>query len=158
MPGNVPRAQILRTGQADGRTHLMPTFAGWMDVGRWGGGVSQRPYYKCDWRASGRAPRGSDEAGMQELSTWRQIARENGCSVPGVAWKSSFGRRGKLTLLYTEKVRVKVAHTWLPSLGFRSWSRFLAVSLQVTWVINPAVGCHHFPPGYRLLYTACVKI
>jgi len=32
---------------------------------------------------------------------------------------------------------VKVAHTRLPSVGFRSWSRFLAVSLQVTWVINP---------------------
>ena len=36
---------------------------------------------------------------------------------------------------------------WLPSVGFRSWSRFLAVSLQVTWVINPAVGCHYFLPG-----------
>ena len=33
---------------------------------------------------------------------------------------------------------------------FRSWSRFLAVSLQVTWVINPAVGCHYFPPGPQL--------
>jgi len=43
--------------------------------------------------------------------------------------------------------KVKVAHTWLPSVGFRSWSRFLAVSLQVTWVINPGVGCHYFPPG-----------
>jgi len=34
-------------------------------------------------------------------------------------------------------VHLKVAHTRLPSAGFRSWSRFLAVSLQVTWVINP---------------------
>ena len=25
-----------------------------------------------------------------------------------------------------------------------------AVSLQVTWVINPAVGCHYFPPGLQL--------
>ena len=34
---------------------------------------------------------------------------------------------------------IKVAHTRtrLPSVGFRSWSRFLAVSSQVTWVINP---------------------
>ena len=32
----------------------------------------------------------------------------------------------------------KVAHTRLPSVGFRSWSRFFAVSLQMTWVINPA--------------------
>ena len=46
--------------------------------------------------------------------------------------------------------KVKVAHTRLPSVGFWSWSRFLAVSLQVTWVINPAVGCHYFPPGLQL--------
>jgi len=41
----------------------------------------------------------------------------------------------------------KVVHTRLTSVGFRSWSRFLAVSLQVMWVINPAVGCYYFPPG-----------
>ena len=46
--------------------------------------------------------------------------------------------------------KVEVAHTQLPSVGFRSWSRFLAVSLQVTWVINPAVGCHYFPQGLQL--------
>jgi len=46
--------------------------------------------------------------------------------------------------------KVKVAHTPLPSVGFRSWSRFLAVSLQVRWVITPAVGCHYFPPGLKL--------
>jgi len=44
----------------------------------------------------------------------------------------------------------KVAHTRLPSVELRSWSRFLAVGLQVTWVINPAVGCHYFPPGLQL--------
>ena len=44
----------------------------------------------------------------------------------------------------------KVAHTRLPSVGFWSWSRFLALSLQVTWVINPAVGCHYFLPGLQL--------
>ena len=44
----------------------------------------------------------------------------------------------------------KLAHTRLPRVGFRSWSRFLAVSLQVTWVVNPAVGCHYFPPGLQL--------
>jgi len=27
----------------------------------------------------------------------------------------------------------------------------LAVSLQMTWVINPVVGCHYFPPGLQLL-------
>jgi len=35
-------------------------------------------------------------------------------------------------------------------IGFRSRSRFFAVGLQVTWVINPAVGCHYFPPGLQL--------
>ena len=44
----------------------------------------------------------------------------------------------------------KVAHTRLPSAGFRSWFRFFAVSLQLTWVISPAVGCHYFPPGPQL--------
>ena len=48
-------------------------------------------------------------------------------------------------------VAKKVAHTRLPSVGFLSWSLFLAVSLQVTWVINLAVGCHYFPPGLQLL-------
>ena len=47
-------------------------------------------------------------------------------------------------------IMAKVARTRLPTVGFRSWSRFFAVSLQVTWVINPAVGCHYFPPGPQL--------
>ena len=42
---------------------------------------------------------------------------------------------------------LKVAHT---RLWFRSWSLFLTVSLQVMWVMNPAVGCHDFPPGLQL--------
>ena len=46
--------------------------------------------------------------------------------------------------------KVKVAHTRLPSVWFRIWFRFLAVSLQITWVINPAVGCHYFPTGLQL--------
>ena len=44
----------------------------------------------------------------------------------------------------------KVARTRLPSAGFRSWSRFLAVSLQVMRVINQTVDCHYFPPGLQL--------
>ena len=40
--------------------------------------------------------------------------------------------------------KVKVAYIRLPSIGFWSWSRFMAVNLQVTWVINPAVGWHYF--------------
>ena len=47
-------------------------------------------------------------------------------------------------------IKVKVAHTRLPSVWFRSWSRLFAVSLQVTWVINPVVGCQYFPPGPQL--------
>ena len=46
--------------------------------------------------------------------------------------------------------KVKVALTRSTRVGFRSWSRFLVVSQQVTWVINPAVGCHYFPPGLQL--------
>ena len=46
--------------------------------------------------------------------------------------------------------KVKVAHTRLQSVRFRSWSQFLTVNLQVMWVINPAVGCHYFPPGPQL--------
>ena len=46
--------------------------------------------------------------------------------------------------------KVKIAHTRLPSVGFRSWSRFLAVSLQVTWVINLVADYHCFPPGLQL--------
>ena len=56
------------------------------------------------------------------------------------------------TSLYTTKTDkgLKVGHTRLPSVGFRSRSRFLAASLQVTWVINPAVDCHYFLPGLQL--------
>jgi len=57
--------------------------------------------------------------------------------------------RAQFSVLFSQ-LKVKVAHTRSPSVGFRSWSRFLAVSLQVTSVINPAVGCHYFPPGPQL--------
>ena len=46
--------------------------------------------------------------------------------------------------------KVNVAHTRLPSVEFRRWSRLSAVSLQETWIINPTVGCHYFPPGLQL--------
>ena len=58
-------------------------------------------------------------------------------------------RSKKMNIFDHKKVK-RLAHTRLPSVGFRSWSRFLAVSLRVTWVINPAVGCHYFPPGLQL--------
>ena len=47
-------------------------------------------------------------------------------------------------------VKVKVAHTWLPSIGFQSRLRFLAVNLQVMWAINAVVSCHYFLPGLQL--------
>jgi len=56
----------------------------------------------------------------------------------------------RLAVIAPTGKKVKVAHTRLPIVGFRSWFRFLAVSLQVAWVINPAVGCHSFPPGLQL--------
>ena len=56
----------------------------------------------------------------------------------------------KLTHKRRSACREKAAHTQLLSVGFWSWFRFLAVSLQVMWVINPAVGCHYFPPGPQL--------
>ena len=65
-------------------------------------------------------------------------------------WVSLFPCSVDLHVLWTHNKKVKVAHTRLQSVGFRSWSRFLAVSLQVTWIINPTVGCHYFPPGLQL--------
>jgi len=53
--------------------------------------------------------------------------------------------------------KVKVTNTRLTTRRFRSWSRFLAVSLLVTWVTNPAVGCHYFLPGPAVTL-ATVKI
>jgi len=53
-------------------------------------------------------------------------------------------------LHHTSVAKVKAARTRSLSVGFQSWSRFLAVSLQVTWVINLAVGCHYFPPSPQL--------
>ena len=56
--------------------------------------------------------------------------------------------RTSLIVCFVKKVNV--AHTRLPSVGFWSWSRFLAVSLQVTRIINLTVDCHYFPPGLQL--------
>jgi len=73
--------------------------------------------------------------------------------------KSNFYRLSSMPCMFDSQSRSwglcrikgkKVAPTRLPNVGFRSWSRFLAVSLQVTWVINPAVGWHYFPLGLQL--------
>ena len=60
-------------------------------------------------------------------------------------WPRPYGHGDLRVRLLAKKV--KVAHTRLSSVGFRNWSRFFAVSLQVTWVINLAVGCHFLPPS-----------
>jgi len=84
-------------------------------------------------------------------TTWRSYCDHRLCG--GIAYrvglKANFTSRATGAVLRATK-KVKVAHTRLPSVGFRSWSRFLAVSLQVTWVIIPAVDCHYFPSGLRL--------
>ena len=78
-----------------------------------------------------------------------------------IGWRASSAAQFTLLVIHAVMWRIvrepkfvhkkgKVAHTRLPSAGFRSWSRFLAVTLQVTWVRNPAVGCHYFPPGLQL--------
>ena len=75
------------------------------------------------------------------VSVCQSVTRRSSSETGGADfWLSAFLRLKK----------VKVAHTRLPSVGFRSWSRFLAVSLQVTWIIIPAVGCHYFPSGLQL--------
>ena len=93
-------------------------------------------------------------------------------AVEGVPWtaasdQQSFAAQGKSVILWRLLLRylccvlvicicqllcekVKVARTRIPSVWFRSWSWFSAVSLQVMWVINPAVGCHYFLPGLQL--------
>jgi len=50
----------------------------------------------------------------------------------------------KIVRIMVRWLKGKGSPTRLPSVGFRSWSRFLAVGLHVTWVINPAVGCYQF--------------
>jgi len=62
-------------------------------------------------------------------------------------------RTGSLGLDWSKKV----ARSRLPSVGFRSWSRFLAVNLQMMRVINPAVGCHYFPPGPQYQFRCLVN-
>jgi len=62
-------------------------------------------------------------------------------------WRHKIKESASTCQLITCK-KVKVAR--VTSIGFKSWSRFLAVSLQVMRVINPAVGCRYFPPGSQL--------
>ena len=76
--------------------------------------------------------------------------------------KSVLMKAADQQLCYCKKITV--AHTQLPSIGFRSWSWFLAVSLQVMWGLLPVSllgeqrhdGCEHFaldlPTASRLRF------
>ena len=65
--------------------------------------------------------------------------------------------------MITLKVNKVVPYS-ITSVGHGADPGFLAVSLQVTLVINPVVGCRYFPPGLRLLSQpkrsplACTKV
>ena len=74
------------------------------------------------------------------------------CAEVVLSVKNCQRRCGRLGCRRLEvKGKGEVAHTRLPSVRFQIWSLSLAVSLQVTWVINPVVGCHYFLPGLQLL-------
>ena len=124
------------------------------------------------WRVTGERSRGGDAevAGAPRAKDWPTVARRRRAVSVHVGqrhwpaqrhrqhhralWVAHCGRQlfffASTILAFCGSHVKKVAHTRSPSVGFRSWSRFLAVSLQVTWVINPAVGCHYFPPGLQL--------
>jgi len=97
----------------------------------------------CPRSHGGRDPRGGP--GPHTLTTHTQ------CFLEATVNAIHEVRQLQLNHTRTSKVyiKVKVTRTRLPSVS-RIWSRFLAVSLQVTWVINPAVGCRYFPPGLQL--------
>ena len=91
----------------------------------------------------------------QEQNIWKNTQNGTGKSetfIPHANDLHSYGLNCVDTWIkvdHNRRVKVKVAHTRLPSVGFWSWSRFLAVSLQVMRVLNPAVGCHYFLPGLQ---------
>ena len=95
------------------------------------------------------------------LSACHEVRHTSKLTVPSRSWSNTLNTKCAYVLestvnakesiyLLPELKKCKVAYTRLPNEGFRSWSWFLAVSLQVTWVINPAVGCHYFPPDPQL--------
>jgi len=54
--------------------------------------------------------------------------------------------------LDAEKVKILQKCCSITSIGHRADFSFLAVSLHVTLVINPVIGCHYFPPSQRILF------
>ena len=81
------------------------------------------------------------------------------CPPPNICPRTHVLSLIRFDVRFTFRVKtVKVAHTRLPSVRFRSLSRLLAASLQVTWVINPAVGCQYFSPEARWAWTVCLTL
>ena len=107
-------------------------------MGEWG---TRPPCRKSEGTPSPRVP-----APLHPWFSSRNRVRHVGLTVNCGAGAS---RKRSLTCLVRDRKGKKVAHTRLPSVGFRSWSRFLAVSLQVTWIVNPTAGllpesCYQF--------------
>jgi len=103
-----------------------------------------------------------EERAMVIFNMHKKFGEDRTCSFENVITD----RRRQTGTLITVGSRVKVqlvavktmlAHTTVPPvivmcllIVHSSWSRFLAVRPQVTWVVNPTVGCHYFPPGLQL--------
>ena len=65
---------------------------------------------------------------FQQIGTEMRRSAGNGNNSMGIGWNSNSKRHSRTAIIK----KVKVARTRLPSVGFRSRSKFLAVSLQVT--------------------------
>jgi len=80
------------------------------------------------------------------------LQTDNHANTPHLVWYTLTNSKSRSCswVIVDWWLKVKVARTRLPSVGFRSWSRFLAANLQVKWVINRVVGCHYFLPGLQL--------
>ena len=105
------------------------------------------------WRR--RPSRGSATA-------WASCVRQRPVqfAAPELNWSELHLRTSPWTtaLEYLHALRTKGSlFSITERIGFRSWSRILAVNLQVTWVINPAVGCHYVLPGLHAITPATLK-
>ena len=101
------------------------------------------------------------DALAESHGTFGKLIRVKVCSIVD---RRASCRPGKLRVCRHIKVytRTKEIYRWIKKLKGKDSPysitertvpeliRFLAVSLQVMWVINPAVGCRYFPPGLQL--------
>ena len=76
---------------------------------------------------------------------WYRLIRELMWTIVYVSWK-------QLPRVCTEMILKSIVVPYsITSVGHGADPGFLAVSTQVTLVINPVVGCRYFPPGPWLL-------